>query len=169
MPEGTFEILQVKNQLRRNKETINLRQLVSSIQLSLENIIISEKVRIHTDFTEFEEVTTEPGYLYSIFYNLIFNSIKYGRSEVTPVIQIESKVKEDELLISFRDNGLGIDLEKKGDQIFGLYKRFFHHVEGKGMGLLMVKTQVELLGGKISVSSKPNNGTVFTIEWNLVI
>ncbi len=60
---------------------------------------------------------------------------------------------------------LGLDLTKKKDEVFGLYKRFHHHVEGKGMGLFMVKTQVEMPGGKISLSSKVNKGSVFVIEF----
>lgn len=65
----------------------------------------------------------------------------------------------------FEDNGLGIDLEKKGEELFKLYKRFHHHVEGKGMGLFMVKTQTEMLGGKISVFSEINKGTTFVLEF----
>lgn len=60
---------------------------------------------------------------------------------------------------------MGIDLDKKRNQIFGLYKRFHNHVEGKGMGLFMVKTQVELMGGEIKVYSKVNEGTRFLIEF----
>jgi signal transduction histidine kinase len=66
-------------------------------------------------------------------------------------------------VLTFEDNGMGIDLVKKLEQVFGLYKRFHHHVEGKGMGLFLVKTQVELLGGKISIESEVNAGTKFTI------
>ena len=68
----------------------------------------------------------------------------------------------------FKDNGLGIDLQKKGEQVFGLYKRFHTHIEGKGMGLYMTKTQVESLGGSISISSILNEGTTFRLEFELV-
>jgi signal transduction histidine kinase len=69
----------------------------------------------------------------------------------------------DHIGLSFCDNGIGIDMEANGDQVFGLYKRFHTSVEGKGMGLYMVKLQVEALGGKISVQSTKNKGTEFTI------
>ena len=72
-------------------------------------------------------------------------------------------MKNENLVITFEDNGLGIDLNKKKDQVFGLYRRFHHHIEGKGMGLFLVKTQVELLGGRISIESEVNAGTKFTI------
>ena len=66
----------------------------------------------------------------------------------------------------FKDNGLGIDLQNLSEQVFGLYKRFHtDRAEGKGMGLYMVKTQVESMGGKISVSSEVNKGTEFKIEF----
>ncbi|MEP6596490.1 MAG: ATP-binding protein [Ginsengibacter sp.] len=65
----------------------------------------------------------------------------------------------------FTDNAMGIDLKKRGAQVFGLYKRFHTNIEGKGMGLFMVKTQVETLGGRISIKSKVNKGTEFKIEF----
>ena len=68
----------------------------------------------------------------------------------------------------FKDNGLGIDLKNRGDEVFGLYKRFHSDLaEGKGMGLYMVKTQVESVGGNISVSSEVNKGTEFKIEFEV--
>ncbi len=104
-------------------------------------------------------------YLHSIFYNLLTNSIKYRTPGIPPAIGIRSETRAGTLVITFEDNGLGIDLVKKGEQVFGLYKRFHHHIEGKGMGLFLVKTQVELLGGKISIESKENAGTKFTITF----
>lgn len=161
------DILKVKNKLEDKKELVNFQELVSSIQQSLGDLIEEKNVVIQTNFEAREEMYTVPGYLYSIFYNLILNSIKYGKTEVDPVINISSRVKNEKVSLEFQDNGIGIDLERYKDQIFGLYKRFHHHVEGKGLGLLMVKTQVETLGGKISVFSTPNVGTIFTVEFGL--
>ena len=77
-----------------------------------------------------------------------------------------SKQENEKVIFEFSDNGMGIDLERQGNQIFGLYKRFHNHVEGKGMGLFMVKTQVELMGGEIHVRSKVNEGTRFILQFN---
>ncbi|MNV91123.1 Sensor protein ZraS [compost metagenome] len=54
-------------------------------------------------------------------------------------------------------------MDKYGNQLFGLYKRFDTDVEGKGMGLFMVKTQIEDLGGSVQVQSEPEKGTTFHI------
>ncbi|UZH55317.1 PAS domain S-box protein [Salinimicrobium tongyeongense] len=158
-------ILQVKVDMSEKKEPVMLQGLVENVKSGIGQVIQKENVQIITNFSEVPSVNSIKTYLHSIFYNLIFNSIKYRRPHVPPVIEITSEEKAGNVILTFKDNGLGIDLSKKGDQIFGLYKRFHHHVEGKGMGLFMVKTQVELLGGKIEVSSEENQGTRFTIEF----
>jgi len=146
------------------KEIVNLSQLVHNIQSGIQNLIRKEKVQINTNFTEVNEIMTLKSYLHSIFYNLISNSIKYRKPDVNPIIEITSAKRNGKLIITFKDNGTGIDLTKKGDEVFGLYKRFHQDIEGKGMGLFMVKAQVETLGGKISIMSETNKGTIFTIE-----
>jgi PAS domain S-box-containing protein len=156
-------ILQVKREVSENREPVEMQQLVDNIRSSIYNIIERENVEIRTDFSALNKIITLRSYLHSIFYNLIINSIKYRQKDIDPVIKIKSEVINGEMIISFQDNGLGIDLKKKGKHLFGLYKRFHHHVEGKGMGLFMVKTQVEMLGGKIVADSTVDKGTEFRI------
>ena len=121
-------------------------------------------MEINTDFSAVNEYYTIKSYLHSIFYNLIVNSIKYRSPVRRPIIGISSSKREGKIFLIFKDNGSGFNLEKTAGQIFGLYKRFHSHIEGKGMGLFMVKTQVEVLGGKIKVKSRPDFGTEFEIE-----
>lgn len=158
-------ILRVKKEMSEKNEPVDLHDLVENIQLSIHSLILEKNVQIETDFSNMAELVTIKSYLYSIFYNLITNSIKYHQPDLVPVIKIKSSIFNGKRIISFKDNGMGIDLSKKGDQVFGLYKRFHHHVEGKGMGLYMVKTQVEMLNGKISIKSQINKGTEFLIEF----
>jgi signal transduction histidine kinase len=110
---------------------------------------------------------TVKSYLYSIFYNLTSNSIKYRRADVQPILTIESHKLKNKIEFVFKDNGKGIDLHKNGDHIFGLYKRFDTTTEGKGMGLFMVKTQVQALGGTIKIKSKLGEGTEFILRFPL--
>jgi signal transduction histidine kinase len=129
-------------------------------------LLQSEEIRIETDFSQAEKIFSLKTYIYSIFYNLIINSIKYKQPTLPSVISIKSYRDWDKLFLIFKDNGLGIDLTKNGAQVFGLYKRFHSHIEGKGLGLFMVKTAVEMLGGSISIASAVNKGTIFTIQFN---
>ncbi|TBW29272.1 PAS domain S-box protein [Gramella sp. KN1008] len=158
------DILQIKVETSAKKEPVELEELVNSIKSAIGEIIQKENIEIITDFKDVPALNAIRTYLYSVFYNLIFNSIKYRQNHNTPVIQIKSLQKKGRVILTFEDNGIGIDLKKRGNEIFGLYKKFHHHVEGKGMGLFMVKNQVELMGGKITVSSEVGQGTVFTIE-----
>ena len=160
-------ILQLKREISEKKEIVKFSDIINNINVSIVNLIEKEEVTFVLDFTAVEEIETIKSYLHSIFYNLISNSIKYRRQDVKPVIEIKSNFVEDKLEITYKDNGLGIDLEKKGDLVFGLYKRFHTHAEGKGIGLFMVKTQVETLGGTISIKSEIDKGTEFKIKFEM--
>lgn len=147
-------ILQLKHEINLKKEKVELEGVVFSIKEAISPLVQKEQVQIITNFSKVPEIRTVSTYIYSIFYNLIHNSIKYRRANVPVVIELNSDRKNGEIIFKFQDNGLGIDMKRRKDQLFGLYKRFHDHVDGKGMGLFMVKTQVEILGGKIEVNSE---------------
>ncbi|PQJ09769.1 hypothetical protein CJD36_017735 [Flavipsychrobacter stenotrophus] len=160
-------ILQFRQEITEQKENVHFSSLLEDVILSIDSIIKRENVKVTCDFSAINEIQSLKSYFNSIFFNLISNSIKYKQLEKQPVIRIVSVKLEDRLQIIFQDNGLGIDLAKRGGEVFGLYKRFHNHVDGKGMGLYMVKTQVESLGGKITVVSEINKGTKFIIEFTM--
>ncbi len=161
------QILQVSTTLNERNEDVEFSALVEGIKISIKNLIEPDVIDIEYDFSEINTFRTLKSYIHSIFYNLITNSIKYRHPQIPCIIKIESHLLKNKLQLIFTDNGLGMDLEKQSDQVFGLYKRFHTHVEGKGLGLFMVKAQVEKLGGKISVKSEVNKGAEFKIEFVL--
>lgn len=133
----------------------------------VENILNSEIEGTGAEIIKsFEEVNIRqsiPVYIESIFYNLIANALKYHQKYRRPIIKVSSYSIEGKIIIEIEDNGMGIDIEKHEEKLFGLYKRFHFHVEGKGMGLYLVKSQVEALGGKIKIQSQIGKGTKFSI------
>ena len=142
-------------------------QLVDEVISGFGNAIQDNNVSIIYNFDEVPGMLTLKSYMHSIFYNLISNSIKFRKTDSIPVINIKSCKEDDKIILIFKDNGIGIDMEKKGRYLFGLYKRCHpEHAEGKGMGLFMVKTQVNALGGKISLTSSVNEGAKFKIEFD---
>ncbi len=159
------QILQLKRTNTEAKEKVNFLNLVSEICQSLNGSMEKDKIKVVTDFTSVEEILTIKSYLKTIFDNLISNCIKFRKKDQKTVIKIKSKKKENKTVLIFSDNGIGIDLDRFGNKIFGLYYRCHTEIEGKGMGLYLVKSQVETLEGKISVKSKVNKGTEFTIEF----
>ena len=157
-------ILQVHGRISENREEVVFQTLVDEITLDLAGLITRDNVTINTNFNEVGKIFTIKSYMHNIFYNLIINSIKYHQIGADVMINISTREKEDNLEILFKDNGKGID-EKNIKNLFGLYKRFDATIEGKGMGLFLVKMQVENLGGCISVQSKPGLGTTFRLEF----
>lgn len=156
-------ILQVKKEIVEKREPVSLSALVEDISADMDDLIRKHEATIVTDFSEADELLTVKNYLHTIFSNLLSNSIKYRQPGRPPVIQIKTARRTRRLVITFKDNGMGIDLSKKSRHVFGLYKRFHPHIEGRGVGLFMVKTQTEALGGKISINSEPGKGTEFRI------
>jgi signal transduction histidine kinase len=157
-------ILQIKQEQSSPKEVIDFQSIIASIRLSIKNLIVQEHVQFELDIQCATSIVTVRSYLYSVFYNLTLNSIKYRNPLVSPLIKIKCAEEGGDLVIRFQDNGKGIDLKKHGNELFGLYKRFDSGIEGKGLGLYMVKSQVQELGGTIEVESAIMKGTTFIIR-----
>lgn len=157
------KILAAREQLNERKELIHFTELVENIAGSIAGLVQKENVLLKMDFERAPSIFSIRSFIHSIFYNLILNSIKYHRPDVRPEIIITSDQTEHHLVLTFTDNGKGIDLAHYAKDMFGLYKRFDTKTTGKGMGLFMVKSQVEELGGTIGVESEINNGTIFTV------
>jgi PAS domain S-box-containing protein len=157
-------ILQVKNDINEKKEQISFSTLVNEISVSIAKLLEKDNVTIIQNFTAINEIYSLRAFVYSIFYNLIINSVKYAQPNLPAKIEIKSEYKNGKTVLTFKDNGLGIDLNKNSNKVFGLYNRFHRHREGKGMGMFMTKTQVEALGGTIAIESEPLKGTLITIK-----
>ena len=141
---------------------VDLRLSFNKVVEMLEPEIKETGASLQQNF-EVDKFYSLPPYIDSILYNLISNALKYRHPDRVPVVSLNSRLDNDTITIEVRDNGLGIDLDKNKENLFNLYKRFHFHVEGKGLGLYLVKTQVMALGGRIDVDSKLYEGTTFTL------
>lgn len=157
-------VLSTRSGLNEKKELVSFSSIIKSISDIFENEINTSGAIIEIQIQDtVKEIYTIKSYLESIFYNLISNAIKFRASHRKQNITIHIQDTDTEFLITVSDTGIGVDLNLYGENIFGLYKRFNFETEGKGLGLHMVKTQIETLGGKIEIQSQPNQGTTFTI------
>jgi len=158
------QILQVSSRVNERFEVIPFKFLVEDVLLNLRQVINAERAKVHCDFDAVDRIVAIKSYMYSIFYNLVSNSIKYKQPGVDPVVKISTRYEDDRVQILFKDNGKGIE-ERNLKNLFGLYKRFDTHIDGKGMGLFMVKMQVETMDGHITVVSEPGTGTTFILDF----
>lgn len=154
-------ILEIRKNTTQEFETCIVLDELDKVLIGLSYQIELTKTKIYKTIPEDLEVKAIGPYLESIFYNLVSNAIKYAKED--PEITINAKKQDEWVIIEVKDKGIGIDIETHKDKLFGLYKRFHLHVEGKGLGLFMVKTQTEAMNGKIELESTPNVGTCFRI------
>lgn len=160
------EVLEVRSGVGKLTGKVSIAESVAYVKSGLKEEIEKENATIACDL-EVDELNTVKAYIDSIMYNLVNNSIKYRKQDVTPEILISTQKVKDGILISVKDNGIGIDMEQYGDEIFNLYKRFNDQTDGRGMGLFLVKSQVNVLGGSIEVRSELGVGSEFLIRFNL--
>ncbi len=146
-----------------NFTEVDLNKSLTRTKRILEKEIEDTQTKIIINFSEADKVYAIAPYVESILYNLISNAIKYRDPERAPFIAIKTTHEKEFVCLAVMDNGLGIDLSKYKQSVFSLYKRFHLHVEGKGLGLYLVKTQIEALGGRVDVKSEPNEGTTFQV------
>lgn len=145
------------------KIEIRFKDLLSRVIQSLEGELIHSEASVTFDFNEAPVIHYPKAYLESIFQNLLSNAIKYRQKGRKPTIHFHTEIQRGGIVLTVTDNGQGIDMEKYGDKLFGLHYTFHQHEEARGVGLFLIKTQIESMGGSIHATSKVGEGTTFTI------
>lgn len=158
------KIIDIRNDIYRIREKVFFQEELSMVLRSL-STFIQPDVKIDADFREAPIVYTVRPILTSILYNLISNAIKYRSPQRSLQLTIKTTQANNSISLQVSDNGLGMNLEQFRRSIFGLYKRFHTHTDGKGLGLYLVKLQIESLGGNVEVSSELNIGTTFNVSF----
>jgi signal transduction histidine kinase len=148
------------NQTRRNVDFAEEWEEVKAILHISKDI---EAINFKVDFSVSSVISVKP-MINSILYNLVSNCLKYKSPERPLSVILRTYQVDNNAVIEVTDNGLGIDLDLFKGDIFKMYKRFHNHVEGKGLGLYLVKLQAEALNGKAEVESQPGEGTTFRIH-----
>jgi len=157
------QIVNVEANKEITVEKLYLNKYINNVLEVLKVLIDEENATINNFIDEGIFIFFSPAYLESIILNLLSNALKYKHPDRDPIINVTYSIVEDNMFLNVSDNGIGIDLDKYQDDIFGLYKTFHNNKDSEGVGLYLIKNQVESFGGKIDVSSEVNVGTTFTI------
>nr|WP_321221719.1 ATP-binding protein [uncultured Psychroserpens sp.] len=162
------EVVTIQTNCQQHKEDVSISATLDQVCKSIGQIITTNNVTINTDFKAGDIVSYIPAYMESIILNILTNAIKYKHPDRDPIINFKTSLNyrnNDRLILEISDNGIGIDLDKFGDKIFGMYKTFHLNKDAVGIGLFITKNQIESLNGEILVDSEVNKGTVFTIKF----
>ena len=159
------EVVSIQTRVGLNMSLVSLREWVNKTVMNLRVAVEESGAVIHNQVPDDFQIYTNPAYIESILLNLISNSIKYRHPDRHPEITIHASKSDEQIVIEVVDNGLGIDMEKYRDVVFGMYKTFHAHRDAKGLGLYITKTQVEALGGRIQLESEVGKGTRVSVTF----
>lgn len=159
------KVIIIKDNPSIQKEAVLLKEIFENVFNQLSFQIELYKPIIKLNFEKVFVLNTNKAYIESILLNLLTNAIKYKSENRKLKITINASEVDNTVSLIFKDNGIGIDLERNRDKVFGLYQRFHNYPDSKGLGLYLVKSQVETMGGTISIESEVNKGTTFTLTF----
>jgi two-component system phosphate regulon sensor histidine kinase PhoR len=155
------EVRKEDHKYKAGEELLNFEHILEDVRLTLNDNIIAENAKIVSEIN-ISELTFSRRKLRSIIYNLINNAIKFKSPERQPEIVVTTSKENDYIVISVKDNGIGIE-ESKFETIFSKYYRSENAIEGSGIGLYLVKEIVNNAGGKILLKSQLDKGTEFQV------
>jgi PAS domain S-box-containing protein len=159
------KVIIIKDNPSIQKEAVLIKEIFENVFNQLSFQIELYKPIIKLNFEKVSIININKAYIESILLNLLTNAIKYKSESRKLKITITTQEMDDTVVLIFKDNGIGIDLERNRDKVFGLYQRFHNYPDSKGLGLYLVKSQVETMGGTIEIESEVNKGTTFTLTF----
>jgi PAS domain S-box-containing protein len=163
--EDLTKVMVIKDKTSVQKEPISLLESFENVRNQLRFQFDLHSPTVDINFENVPSILINKSYIESILLNLLTNSFKYKSENKGLAITIQANQIKDDVVIKFTDNGIGIDLKRNKDKVFGLYQRFHDYPDSKGLGLYLVKSQIEAMGGNISIQSEVNIGTTFTLTF----
>ena len=157
------KVVSIQTSIEISKEPLNLSAFILKTLDVLNDQIVLKKAIIKNKVSDQIVVQYNPAYLESILLNFIFNAIRYSHPDRVPEIELSTFQDGGQVVLQIADNGVGIDLDKHGVHLFGMYKTFNGNPDSKGVGLFISKNQIDAMGGKVNVESTVNRGTKFMI------
>jgi len=144
---------------------VDTHEVLGHVVSNLQHLISSSNTIITNE--DLPTVYGNDSELLQLFQNLVENGIKFRKKTEIPIIHISCETKDDVYEFSFRDNGIGIDMQYH-DRVFIIFQRLHSREKysGTGIGLPICKKIVEKHGGKIWFESATDLGTTFKFTIN---
>jgi signal transduction histidine kinase len=159
------QILHIKKGLHGAFAPVNLKSVWERVAPTFRSEIEGNSIEINALFHDTDIARGVEPFVYSVFYNLLSNGIKYADSRKKSYIHVSVVEKEYDLLVIFEDNGIGFNSTKYADKLFKPFTRFNNQREGRGLGLYLMKIQMEMMGGGIELISHIDVGTKITLQF----
>ncbi|TGE29318.1 PAS domain-containing sensor histidine kinase [Hymenobacter metallicola] len=159
--ESMTEVIQQQRQPEQLvPEAVELQPFTEDILRTLQAQVNPSAV-FTLDFAVVPTLRISRTSLHSLLYNLLSNALKYAQPGRRPHVWVSTTRERSGPVLLVRDNGRGIDLQRHGQEVFQLFRRFHPEVAGSGMGLYLVKRLVNQAGGRVEIDSTVGEGTTF--------
>ncbi len=162
------DVVSIQTNINTVLEKLNLKDYVLQALHVLNKQTIDKNIHIFNNIKTSIIILHNPAYLESILLNFISNAIKYSDPNKNAYIQLDAFTEDNRTVLQIKDNGIGIDLSKNGNKLFGMYKTFNGNSDARGLGLFITKNQIESMGGFIKTESELNVGSTFKIYFKQV-
>lgn len=159
--KGLEEIIDVQKNLEAHIQKISFNEIFYNVVYDYERQLKEINANVKTDFSEVPSINYIQPYLTSIFSNLISNAIKYRKEDTTLELTVSTRHEGEFILLSIRDNGIGMNLNHHGQDLFKPFRRFTEQATGKGIGLSIIKQMISRNRGFVEVKSAEGAGTEF--------
>ena len=157
------EVVSINTNLDLTVEPLQINLFLDKTLDLLEMQLDKKKAIITRNVSDDMIVKFNTAYLESILLNFLTNALRYSEPERQLEITITGIKKKNSWMLEIADNGVGIDLKRHGDKLFGLYKTFTNAPSSRGVGLFITRNQINAMGGTVGVESEVGVGTTFKI------
>ncbi|MGM1056142.1 MAG: PAS domain S-box protein [Bacteroidota bacterium] len=153
------EVVSIQSNIELTVQELKAKDYLDNTLGLLKVEIEKKQAKIYTSVPDAMQVKFNAAYMESVLLNLLTNSLRYSCPSRIPEIHIAGTKLGDRWMLEVKDNGIGIDMEKNRDKLFGLYKTFSNNPNARGVGLFITKNQIDAMDGSIAVESEPGEGT----------
>ncbi len=160
------EVVAINTNTNLDKKPIVLNEMIHKVTQNLQAFLKTHNATILNNIDDNIVLPVIPAYLESILMNFITNAVKYKDPSREPIICLNALRTNGQTEVEITDNGLGIDMNKYGDKLFGMYKTFHNNKDARGIGLYITKNQIEAMNGKVMVCSEVGKGSTFKMYFN---
>jgi PAS domain S-box-containing protein len=161
-----LQLVEMNHDQKTKTSLVTFESVFSKITGSFEPEIKQVHAEVSANFDKAPQIEYTNVYLESIMQNLLSNALKYRSADRLPKIHFETAFVNGQTILTVSDNGSGMNLNQYGHKLFGFHQTFHSNPDAKGMGLFITKSQIDSMGGEITVESEVGIGTTFNIVFD---
>lgn len=159
-----FNTITSLQRVRKESKRLLIQDVYNEVITKIKQSAYYRRAIFYTEFSEVEVIKYIPTYLKNILLHLIINALKNKHPERENEINIFTYEEDGKKYLVVKDNGIGLDQQKIDYLLSRTYKTYSYDEDKPGLGIFLIKSQVEAMGGSFFIESKLGKGAKFTVQ-----